>query len=113
MRPLEQLAIGLACRGGRPLAGHDERLVHSADSGASFAGVGTAGGATFGSPTFDEIAMAFASTMAPGWVRTELGGPDAALGIEESVPSLVNVLVSKLGTPGLHYLDRLGGAVPW
>jgi hypothetical protein len=70
--------------------------------------VGTAGGATFGSPTFDEIAMAFASTMAPGWVRTELGGPDAPLGIEERVPSLVNVLVSKLGAPGLHDLDRLG-----
>ncbi len=27
--------------------------------------------------------------MAPGWVRTELGGPDAPLSIEESVPNLV------------------------
>ena len=51
--------------------------------------------------------------MAPGWVRTDLGGSDAPLGIEESVPSLVNVLVSKLGTPGLQYLDRLGRTVPW
>jgi NAD(P)-dependent dehydrogenase (short-subunit alcohol dehydrogenase family) len=51
--------------------------------------------------------------MAPGWIRTELGGPDAPLSIEESVPSLVNVLVSKLATPGLQYLDRLGRTVPW
>ena len=51
--------------------------------------------------------------MAPGWVRTDLGGPDAHLSIEESMPSLVNVLVSKLGTPGLQYLDYLGRTVPW
>jgi hypothetical protein len=37
----------------------------------------------------------------------------APLSIEESVPSLVDVLVSELGTPGLQYLDRLGRTVPW
>lgn len=52
-------------------------------------------------------------TMAPGWVRTELGGPDARLSIEESVPSLVNVLLSKQGKPGLEYLDYFGRTVPW
>jgi len=51
--------------------------------------------------------------MAPGWVRTELGGPDARLTIEESVPSLVNVLLKKQGTAGLEYLDYLGRTVPW
>jgi len=51
--------------------------------------------------------------MAPGWVRTELGGPDARLSIEESVPSLVNVLLSKQGTGSLHYVDYLGRTVPW
>ncbi|HEX4767297.1 MAG TPA: SDR family NAD(P)-dependent oxidoreductase [Lichenihabitans sp.] len=51
--------------------------------------------------------------MAPGWVRTDLGGPNARLGIEDSVPNLVNVLLSKLGTPGLQYVDYLGRTVPW
>ncbi|MBL1093260.1 MULTISPECIES: SDR family NAD(P)-dependent oxidoreductase [Streptomyces] len=51
--------------------------------------------------------------MAPGWIRTALGGPDAPFTVEESVPLLVDVLLSQLGTPGLAYLDRSGRTVPW
>ncbi|KAJ5496626.1 hypothetical protein N7463_008613 [Penicillium fimorum] len=51
--------------------------------------------------------------MAPGWVKTELGGADARLTIEESIPSLVNVLIEKKERPGLEYLDYLGQTVPW
>ena len=51
--------------------------------------------------------------MAPGWVRTELGGPEAHLSIDESVPNLVNVLLRKQGNAGLEYLDYLGRTVPW
>jgi NAD(P)-dependent dehydrogenase (short-subunit alcohol dehydrogenase family) len=51
--------------------------------------------------------------MAPGWVQTALGGPNAPFTIEESVPNLVNVLLAKRERPGLEYLDRFGRTVPW
>jgi len=51
--------------------------------------------------------------MAPGWVRTDLGGPEGRLSIDESVPGVVNVLLSKLGRPGLEYLDYQGRTVRW
>ena len=51
--------------------------------------------------------------MAPGWVRTDLGGPDGRLSIDESVPKRVNVLLEKHGRPGLEYLDYLGRTVAW
>jgi NAD(P)-dependent dehydrogenase (short-subunit alcohol dehydrogenase family) len=51
--------------------------------------------------------------MAPGWVRTALGGPDAPFSMEENVPKLVDVLFAKRGKPGLEYLDYLGRSVPW
>lgn len=51
--------------------------------------------------------------MAPGWVRTDMGGPEARLSIEESIPNLLNTLEAHEGRSGLHYLDYLGRVVPW
>lgn len=51
--------------------------------------------------------------MAPGWVRTDMGGPEARLSIEESIPNLLNTMEAYEGRSGLHYLDYLGRVVPW
>lgn len=51
--------------------------------------------------------------MAPGWIRTELGGPDATFGVEETIPEIVDVLLAQRGRPGLRFLDRQGQTVPW
>jgi len=51
--------------------------------------------------------------MAPGWVRTDMGGPQARLSIEESIPNLANTMEAQAGKAGLQYLDYLGRKVPW
>jgi NAD(P)-dependent dehydrogenase (short-subunit alcohol dehydrogenase family) len=51
--------------------------------------------------------------MAPGWVRTDMGGPQARLSIEESIPNLANTIDAQAGKAGLQYLDYLGRKVPW
>lgn len=51
--------------------------------------------------------------MAPGWVRTGLGGPHARLEIGDSIRSLVATVDAQRGIPGLQYLDRHGTPIPW
>jgi NAD(P)-dependent dehydrogenase (short-subunit alcohol dehydrogenase family) len=60
----------------------------------------------------DNLARAMV-LMAPGWIRTDLGGPDAPFSIEETVPGLVDMLISRRGISGLRYLDRFGRSIPW
>lgn len=51
--------------------------------------------------------------LAPGWVQTDMGGPQARLTIEDSIPNLVKVIEAQAGMAGLQYLDYLGRTVPW
>jgi NAD(P)-dependent dehydrogenase (short-subunit alcohol dehydrogenase family) len=51
--------------------------------------------------------------MAPGWIRTELGGPEATFSLEETIPDLIDTLLAQQGIPGLRFIDRHGHTVPW
>lgn len=51
--------------------------------------------------------------IAPGWVRTDMGGSEAALDVSESIPRVVDVVTAHTGRGGLQYLNYLGETVPW
>ena len=51
--------------------------------------------------------------IAPGWVRTDMGGPQAVLSIEDSIPRVVDTITAQSGKPGLRYVDYLGQTVRW
>lgn len=51
--------------------------------------------------------------IAPGWVRTDMGGPQADLSIEESIPRVVDLITSLSGKPGVHYYNYDGRQIAW
>jgi NAD(P)-dependent dehydrogenase (short-subunit alcohol dehydrogenase family) len=51
--------------------------------------------------------------VAPGWVRTEMGGEEASLEISDSIPLVVDVVERSAGVPGLRFTDRHGEILPW
>jgi NAD(P)-dependent dehydrogenase (short-subunit alcohol dehydrogenase family) len=51
--------------------------------------------------------------LAPGWVRTDMGGPEARFTVGDTIPKLVDTIEAQRGKPGLQYLDYTGKTVPW
>ncbi len=49
----------------------------------------------------------------PGWVRTDMGGPEAPLDVETSAKGMVDVLEARAGSGGHEFLDYRGKIVPW
>jgi NAD(P)-dependent dehydrogenase (short-subunit alcohol dehydrogenase family) len=51
--------------------------------------------------------------VAPGWVRTDMGGPGAPLSVAESVRGIVDVLESRAGSGRHGFVDHRGRDVAW
>src|SRR5438034_1442486 len=51
--------------------------------------------------------------VAPGWVRTDMGGRGAPLSVEQSVRGIVDMLDSRAGTGRHGFVDHRGREVAW
>jgi NAD(P)-dependent dehydrogenase (short-subunit alcohol dehydrogenase family) len=49
----------------------------------------------------------------PGWVRTDMGGTNADIDVETSVTGIADVLETKAGAGGHHFVDYKGNTIPW
>ena len=49
----------------------------------------------------------------PGWVKTEMGGPDALISLEESVDGLINVVSGVTEENNGLFYRYDGGLIPW
>ena len=65
-----------------------------------------------------DAALAFAGritcvSLHPGWVRTDMGGPDADLSPADSVAGLRRVIAGLTPADSGRFLDHTGEAIPW
>ena len=51
--------------------------------------------------------------VAPGWVRTDMGGPNAVLDVETSVRGIADMLAARAGQGGVAYVNYQNETVAW
>jgi NAD(P)-dependent dehydrogenase (short-subunit alcohol dehydrogenase family) len=51
--------------------------------------------------------------VAPGWVRTGIGGPDADLSVSDSANGIADTIIGRAGQPGVSFVDYRGRRVRW
>lgn len=49
----------------------------------------------------------------PGWVQTDMGGPNARISTEESVTGLIEVIHSLKSSDSGRFINYLGESLPW
>jgi len=52
-------------------------------------------------------------TLHPGWVRTDMGGPGAAVSVEDSARGLADVMERAAGQGGHRFVDYRGDSIAW
>src|SRR5579864_8058171 len=52
-------------------------------------------------------------SISPGWVRTDMGGPNAMLSVEQSCRGVIDVMEAKAGTGEHGFYSHDGSAVAW
>jgi NAD(P)-dependent dehydrogenase (short-subunit alcohol dehydrogenase family) len=51
--------------------------------------------------------------MMPGWVKTDMGGPDALVEIHDSAAGLADTVERRAGQPGVVFVDYENQEIPW
>jgi NAD(P)-dependent dehydrogenase (short-subunit alcohol dehydrogenase family) len=51
--------------------------------------------------------------VSPGWVKTDMGGPNAMLTIEESIPRVADAIERRRGSGGMSFINYQDLDVPW
>jgi NAD(P)-dependent dehydrogenase (short-subunit alcohol dehydrogenase family) len=49
----------------------------------------------------------------PGWVRTDMGGPNAEVAVQDSIAGLRRIIADRDTYPSGRFLDYRGQALPW
>lgn len=52
-------------------------------------------------------------SVAPGWVRTDMGGPEATFDVETSCRNVANAIEKHAGKPGHRYVNYDGTELSW
>ena len=51
--------------------------------------------------------------VAPGWVRTDMGGSGASLDVDTSVRGMADAIAARQGAGGCLYVNYLNEILPW